>query len=106
MVLRLKIKKLMCDSRNTKERMLEERDVPVRGARGLVELKEKSLPFSESFHVNKIWRHLPDTHSRRFPHKPLAAPSPRVFQNIQHATSLGSVAVVQENSQIKSTYPF
>ena len=48
MVLRLKIKKLMCDSRNTKERMLEERDVPVRGARGLVELKEKSLPFSES----------------------------------------------------------
>lgn len=80
MVLRLKRKKLMCDSRTMKEITLEGRDVPVRGARGLVELKEKPPPFSESFHVNKIWRDPPDTHSRRFPHKRLAAPSPRVFQ--------------------------
>lgn len=88
-----------------KEKMLEERDVPVRGARGLVKLKEKSLPFSESFHVNKIWRHPPDPHSRRFPHERQAALSPRVFQ-ASNTLLLGSMAVVQESSQIKRTYPF
>lgn len=76
------------------------------GARGLVKLKEKSLPFSESFHVSKIWRHPPDPHSRRF-HGGRQSSVSQGFSSIQHATSLlGDVAVVQESSQIKRTYPF